>query len=255
MIEKVIQAFVDTCSGYSSDRVVADPELNAKFLLRAKELGVLAEGTEVNLLLLNARKAGALTGMPRSRRTTFQDTEDYAFASEIAIRHLERTRGLTLDRILCDPALAREFDCLAEGLAPGYTPLKYRWAALQLRKMRRLQPELLVRIIVPEGGAIRRVGDLSLGDIPISQGLYIFYDSEGRSELYVGEASNLRKRLSKHLDHSDNRELARHIWGKGTDSLWVQFFVLPQETDTRVRRALELDFITRLSPVFNVKGI
>ena len=209
----------------------------------------------MNMTLLNARKASALAGLPRSVRTSFGDTEDYSFASEIAIRHLERTRGLTLDRILCDPSIAEEFDELAAALAPGFTPLKYRWAALQLRKKRLLRPEPLIRVIVPEAGEMKRVGDLSLAEVPVSQGLYIFYDSCGKSELYVGEAINLRRRLSQHIDHSDNKELARHIWGQGTESLWVQFYVLPPDTDTRVRRALELDFITRLQPAFNVKGM
>ena len=39
-----------------------------------------------------------------------------------------------LDQVICDPDLAQEFDNHAARLAPGYTPLEYRWAALGLRK-------------------------------------------------------------------------------------------------------------------------
>jgi excinuclease UvrABC nuclease subunit len=44
--------------------------------------------------------------------------------------------------------------------------------------------------------------------------------------LYVGEAINLRKRLRKHLDHSDNKGLARWLWENGATDLHLKIHVL-----------------------------
>ena len=49
--------------------------------------------------------------------------------------------------ILCDPILVREFEQIASGIVPGHSPREYRWAALNLRKRRKLRPELLSRIV------------------------------------------------------------------------------------------------------------
>jgi site-specific DNA-methyltransferase (adenine-specific) len=52
----------------------------------------------------------------------------------MSARYLERRRGVSLDDLICDPDIAAEFDKLASELAPGFTSLEYRWAALALRK-------------------------------------------------------------------------------------------------------------------------
>ena len=70
----------------------------------------------------------------------------------------------------------------------------------------------------------------------------------------MGETSNLRTRLGKHLDHSDNKGLAHWIWEYGTDTLHLGMQVLPVDTETKVRRAMEAELIRSRDPVFNVKG-
>ena len=128
MKSKLIAALDATCQGFSPDRVVADPELNAAFLSEAGRLGLTAAAATLNRSLLNLRKAGDLRGR-KSRKTSFVDEQDYRFAAEMAIRFLERRDGISLDSIICDPQLAAEFDAYAARIAPGYSPLQYRWAA------------------------------------------------------------------------------------------------------------------------------
>ncbi len=81
--------------------------------------------------------------------------------------------------------------------------------------------------------------------------MYIFYSN--RATLYVGESDNLQKRIRKHLDHSDNKELARWLWEYGDASLHLELQVLDKSITQRVRRALEIELIRSRSPVFNVK--
>ncbi len=214
MTEQVLQAFLRTREGSSADAVIADPVLNAQFIAACRTLG--AEGTdfELNHCLYNLRKNRSLEGYPTTRRVRVTQRDEYAFAAEIAARFLERRNNTTLDRIICDPALVREFDRLTQELAPGFTPFDYRFAALSLRKKRGLRPELVGHVLQAMQTESFRVINLDVNTIPRSQGVYLFYYTGG-GYLYVGEAQNLRSRIRKHLDHSDRRELARWLWENG----------------------------------------
>jgi len=150
-----------------------------------------------------------------------------------------------------DPAKATEFDEVAGRIAPGYSPLQYRWAALGLRKAKKLEPELVGRIAPPVDVVNIRVCDIIPDLLPMSQGLYLFIAAD--QLLYVGETENLRKRLKKHLDHSDNKGLARWIWEFGIEKLHLEMQMLEDGTESRVRRALELELIRSRRPIFNVK--
>jgi excinuclease UvrABC nuclease subunit len=87
--------------------------------------------------------------------------------------------------------------------------------------------------------------------VPSEQGLYLFHTRD--SCLYVGEAENLRNRIGKHLDHSDNKGLARWIWEQGNAELFIELQILDFNTTQRVRRALEQELIRGRNPVFNIK--
>jgi GIY-YIG catalytic domain len=251
MTTPLLKAFEECRSGYSADRVVADPELDRLFLGRCRELGIVDSDEQINRQLLNARKASTLLAKKTTHRTSFRDEGDYAFASEIAVRFLERRDGATLDDVICSPTKAVEFDQIAQRVCPGYSPLQYRWAALGLRKKRKLRPELIGHVIRPENVTQFPVTSLIVKDLPTAQGVYIFFCSD--QTLYVGEATNLRNRLSKHLEHSDNKGLARWLWEHGGDDLHVELQVLPSGTRTKVRRAVESELIASRKPVFNLR--
>jgi len=251
MTGPLANAFDTAADGYSADRVIADPELNQCFIAECRRLGLHEPIATLNRALLNLRKTGGLAGRPRSKRTHFHDEDDYRFAAEIAVRFIERRDGISLDAIICDPEKVAEFDEVSARIVPGYSPLRYRWAALNLRKTRQLKPEVAGRI-APSVDVVNVGIDAIVPDeLPVSQGLYLFIAAE--QLLYVGETENLRKRLKKHLEHSDNKGLARWIWEYGTKSLHLEMHVLPDGTETRVRRALELELIRSRQPVFNVK--
>jgi site-specific DNA-methyltransferase (adenine-specific) len=169
----------------------------------------------------------------------------------MAIRSLERKNQITLDRVLCDPELAGEFDTVASVIAPGFTPLEYRWAALGLRKKSRLRPELLGRVVPTQVVGPTLIQNLTPSELPVEQGLYLLLNRE--KVLYIGEAQNLRARFKKHLDHSDNKLLARYIWECGKGDLLIEYHVLPEGTRTDVRKAMEFELIRSRRPEFNVR--
>jgi hypothetical protein len=246
------QAFEAVRDGYAADRVVADPVLNESFVIECRRLGSEASIRDLNRVLLNLRKGGHLAGSVRSRRTSFPDDEDYRFASEIAARFLERRECVSLDDILCNPETAAEFDNLAAQIAPGFTSLQYRWAALNQRKRRALRPEIIAQALPSKTVTVIAVEILKVDNVPVDQGIYIFY--EPSQTLYVGEATNLRQRIKKHLDHSDNKGLARWLWQHGTENAILELHVLESSVTTRVRRALESELITTRKPLFNIQN-
>jgi len=251
MTGALVEAFDAVSEGYSTDRVVADPEFNQRFVAECRCHGLQASVADLNRALLNLRKSGALAGRSRSKRTHISDTDEYRFAAEIAVRFLERRDEISLDKIICDPDKAAEFDEVARRIAPGFSPLQYRWAALGLRKAKKLEPELVGRIAPPIHAINLSVSEIVPDELPVSQGLYLFIAAE--QLLYVGETENLRKRLKKHLEHSDNKGLARWIWEFGIENLHLEMQILEDKTETRVRKALELELIRSRKPTFNVK--
>jgi site-specific DNA-methyltransferase (adenine-specific) len=246
------QAFEAVRDGYAADRVVADPTLNQHFVSECRRRGLEFPVCTLNRALLNLRKGGRLAGSTRSRKTSFYDEEDYQFASEIAVRFLERRDRITLDDIICDPEIAGEFDRVAAQISPGFTSLQYRWAALNLRKRRALRPEIIAHALPSKSVTVTRVDILAVGDVPVEQGIYIFY--EPSQTLYVGEATNLRNRIKKHLDHSDNKGLARWLWEHEMTEVFLELHVLESSVATRVRRALEAELIMTRQPVFNIQN-
>jgi hypothetical protein len=247
---KLITALDSVPGENSVDRVIADPGLNAVFQAECQKLGLLGAAASLNRAILNLRKAGHLRGR-KSRSPALGDDDPYRFAAEMAVRHMERRDGVTLDDIICDPELAAEFDKIAAAISPGFSSLQYRWAALNLRKARRLVPELLARVAPPAQVLTYSVPALSLNSVPNEQGLYVLFATD--RYLYVGEAENLRNRIGKHLDHSDNKGLARWMWDEGTDQLFLELQVLDSATTQKVRRALEQELIRSRQPIFNVK--
>ncbi len=248
MNQGIIDAYEEVRDGFSSDRVIADPAFNSLFIDACRRRGMQDPPVELNLQLLNARKKAALpTG---SRRTMIRNQDEFAFASEMAIRALERKYKTTLDRVLCNPVTAEEFDHVASLIAPGYEPLQYRWAALRLRKAKLLKPEDIGKVAPPVTvvGPVQ-ASQVVASSIPTQQGLYIFMNNE--SVLYVGEAQNLRRRLQKHFEHSDNKHLAHYLWEFGSDKLLLEYHVLEAATTASVRKALERELINSRRAEFN----
>jgi len=253
MTELILQAFLRTRDGRSPDAVIADPALNTQFLSACRGLGAVGTDFELNHCLYNLRKSRSLEDHPTTRWVRLTRQDEYSFAAEIAARYLERRQNTTLDRFICDPVLVQEFDRLAQELAPGFTPFEYRFTALSLRKARRLRPELSPHLLPSTGVDSFSVPDLDINQIPRSQGIYLlYYKDEGY--LYLGEAKNLRDRIRKHLDHSDRKELAHWLWDHGTEGLHVEIHVLPDQTPTAARKAVEREMIRSRRPRFNIIG-
>lgn len=242
----LIQAFCEVRAGFSADRVVADPEMNRKFLRRCRELGLPGTDYDLNWALLNARKSRLMTDLPKTKRYTVRNQDEFEYASELAVQHLWRLKNVSLDRIICDPDLAKEFDQYAAQLAPGYTPLEYRWMALGLRKAGRLQQEKAARLTVPDLQTVCRMPNLKASTLPEESGLYLFSNSE--QPVFLSQTDDLRHRIERHMDVSGSLGLPKWLWDQGP--LILSLAEMPGTTRAS-RQTAEILLVKKLRPLLN----
>lgn len=252
----VRDAFFATHEGRSPDDVVIDEELNRRFVQACQGQVPSVNPFDCNWLLYNLRKESGLGRVCSSKQRATH--RDYLHAAEIAARQMEDKYNLTMDRVLCHPEYRKEFDIIAQSIAPDVRGYLLRKAALGLRKSRKLKPELIKRIAdwgktVTAYPADQLWRNLEL--IPCAPGVYVFRDRSGY--LYIGEAANLRSRVAKHLDHSDRKALARYFWSIGTEDLWVELHSFSSHSNgnkKQFRRAYESDLIRSRRPKFNIQS-
>jgi len=193
----VTNAYGAAHDGFSTDYLLANPELNAGFVGECKYLGVPGDAVIWNQTLLRLRKNDRLPRLTKRRhRITLREMDPYSFASEVALLQVTVSCDLSLDDMLCDPDLAAKFDEIADRFAPGYQPLHYRWAALALRKRAMRSKRAAegfrewLQNDLPEAVPTGKFNPEGY-DVP---GVYAL---AGRNDLslYVGETFNLAERI------------------------------------------------------------
>jgi site-specific DNA-methyltransferase (adenine-specific) len=192
----IIEAYRRQSQGYSVDRVVADPGLNAEFILACHSLGSTLPPAQLNLCLFRLRKAGRLGEVPTTRRTefTWAEYDQCLFASEIAWKQMLDQGCAGLDDILRDPLKAAQFDQLAAQLAPGFEPLLYRWSALRLRKLAHVVRNRAKGLPKFDARQHELLSLEDLGRVEGASGLYVIRGDED-VPLYAGETLDLAARL------------------------------------------------------------
>jgi hypothetical protein len=230
---------------------VVDPELNARFAAACESLGVPGDCRRWNVLLFNLRKQGRLAQFATTRRTamSWEACDRFLFASEIAWEKLlEDERASSLDEILCDPALAADFDAIARRYAPGFTSLDYRWAALKLRKQTEIARNRGSRLRVPSRlGKATALDAFKPQSAPESPGVYVLSGLRSR-KLYVGEAVNLRQRLAGQFENK-----RRRVWREESDELFLQVF--PTQSAPAEMLAWQSCFVRKFKPRLNLRDL
>jgi len=253
----IAQAYLESREGYSTDRVVADPDMNRRFLHRCRELGVAGTDFDLNWRLMQARKNRHLSNMPGTRKYTPRRVDDFEFSSEIALlyvqRQVERREGHkpSLDRVLCDPELATRFDEIAQKLAPGFSPLDYRWVALGVRKAAGRYWQRALGKPVPDLDLLGSTKSVRASRIPAEQGVYLFRCEE--ESIFVGQTENLRNRVERHFDLTDRRGVPNWLYDRGRRAIQLGIAPLPGVTSTE-RRLIELRAVASYRPLFNYSG-
>lgn len=239
--DMITRAFFDVRDDQRSpDVYVADPVRNGRFLERCRQLGACSSEYALNKALLNARKANRLKNL--QSRPLRLNHERYVFASEFAATELRYRTGATVDDIICDPSLAKEFDDIAAKIAPGFTSLEYRWAMLNVRKSGRDKtPFVMPQFKEP----IQLLSDtLSL---PASRGVYVLSDQS--RTLYVHGTANLNGGIALHRQLDFGSAFANRLWNPNPNDLLVSYAMIPE---AKFLRPIELRLISERKPLFNI---
>ncbi len=222
------EAFFTARDGFPVDRVIADPDLNARFAETCIRLGLPGKQVDWNHNLMNLRKAGHFKGLPRSKITTFSQEEfdRYGFACEIAMQRCIK-KNVSLDDILCNPKWANGFDAFARSMLPEpVSSLKLRWFALRIRKLPDKKYKEQARKVLKNHIALPPIADnpfnLSWDRVPTLPGLY-WLQGEDR-HLYVGRTRNLRGRFE--IQFSRNRF---DFWGTNKHNLELGYCCVDKE--------------------------
>ncbi len=245
----IAEAYKRVYDGFATDRIVVDPDINPLFLAECRRLGLTESDYAINHALMDIRKSKKVELPKAAKRTEFRDYDEYQFASEIAIRLLQRSDGVTLDQILCDPELARKFDRIAQKMAPKQPPLKLRCAALNLRKTRRLgpmkRPEAIAQVDWIRAGPVRL---LSPNELPKDPGVYSIFDH--KRPLFAGEAENLQLRFELHLEGK------MPDWLGVTEDMGCELRYAPMPTSKQKTRQNWLhSFINEERPLLNYQKV
>lgn len=248
--------------GYSLDEVLIRQDIRqeilARLIMKRPQCVRISRAREREIWhrLLNLRKAGRLPYHVR-RRGKSVNPEMMPIA-EMAARTLMDRHRLNSDRLLIDPVRIKELAQESLKIDPAANVQDVFKAVLTLRKRRRLRPELVLRV-ADWKRQVRTLpletlrSDLQAGAIPASPGVYLFRAPEGY--LYIGEAKDLRERLSTHLGHSDRVALGKYL-AESPTSVSVelhQFESSSEAARSSVRRAYESELIRTRQPRFNVR--
>lgn len=251
-LANIIQSFGEVRNGYSVDRVIADPQLDRRFLRRCRELGLSGTDYDLNWALMNERKRGNLSHLPKTKRYTAKNIDEFEYASELTVRFLQEQKSVSLDRIICDPELAEEFDGYAAMLSPGFSPLEYRWGALRIRKAGRSGGKAGNADIIPQLDRLGRAASFRLGKVSAAGGLYLFSSKDER--VYLGQTDNLRHRFERHMEVSASRGLPDWLWNTKKKPLQISVAELPGVSRSD-RQKMEVSLVKQLQPLLNLTRV
>ena len=251
----VLEAFLATHDGYSSDEVILNDELNQSFLTACRSRMPSADAFQCNWKLMNLRKAGKLKSVKTTKRGS-RPSGNLQHVAEIASRTLMDRHSVSIDNIMADPKKRSEFNRQVQKFAADANLYLARKSAFQLRKARRLRPELIIRIA--DWG--RKIDKLAIDSIrqdieqvPDLPGVYLFQDETGY--LYIGQAENLRDRLKQHLSESSNAALLEYLDKGDSSQIFLELHSFPEDSRAKelmVRRAYESELIRSRKPKFNI---
>jgi site-specific DNA-methyltransferase (adenine-specific) len=253
----IAQAYLEVREGHSTDRVVADPELDRRFLRQCRELGLAGTDFDLNWKLFNGRKNKYFADLPKTKNYTASRKDEFEFSSEIAIRYVQeqyrslKGKEISLDKIICDPDLAGEFDHIAAKLAPGFSPLDYRWVALGVRKAAGRHSAAAQTVKMPAFEALGATTSIKPSRIPTEQGMYWFRCED--YSLFIGETDNLRHRIERHFDSGGKSGLPEWLYACGSKAMTLGILPTPSVTAIE-RKIVELGAILAHRPFFNYFG-
>jgi hypothetical protein len=241
----VTQAFVLVRNKFSSDRVLADPVLDGKFIKACRDLGLDDTEFHLNLALVGLRKHNKLK-LEKSKRAIVRDQWRYAVASEIAARVMHYRYGASVDTTLCHPQLVKEFDKLAGSITPGYSSFEYRWAALNMRKK---GASVKLKANALEQLHWSKQFKFDAPSFPSDEGVYTLHENE--TCLFVAGTEDIQESIVSQRRIAEVPLFQSDLWHPDRNSLFWQYVKMP-DSKSDERYGIVHSLVGQWKPIFNI---
>lgn len=242
----VTSAFKLIRDGYSSDRVLADPAMDRKFIRACRDFGLEDTVFRLNMALVGLRKHNKLK-VGKSRRAVVPDQWKYAVASEIAARVMHYRYGVSVDTVLSHPTLVKEFDDLAKSVTPGFTAFQYRWAALNMRKKgasERIKSRQLASLEWSHKFKFN-----TLAGMPADKGVYALRENDVC--LFVAGTENIHESIASQQRLVDVPLFPPNLWIPNPQRLFWRYVRMPGSL-SGFRYGVVHALVAKWKPIFNI---
>jgi hypothetical protein len=239
----VIKAY-QMVTTFSSDRAVADPQINAAFIEACRDLGLDNSVFHLNMALVGLRKHSKL--QIKSERSIVPDQWRFAVASEIAARVMFYRYGASVDKTLAHPARAKEFDKLASSITPGFSSFQYRWAALNARKKGasvRVKPDDLERL-----DWSKRI-PFNASSLPSDEGVYSLF--EENLCLFVAGTESIDESIQNQRRIAEVKLFEPRLWQPNPQRMAWRYVTMPDE-NAGYRFGVVRSLVGQWKPIFNI---
>jgi len=254
-------AFEKVADGTSAETVaMIDPVLAAKFHAAARRMGFHASAADMNRRLINIRKNKARyekQGIVLPESTVVEPkpsiVPSYAHVIEFSLARLHSRYGVSIDDILLDPALAKEYEEMARTAAPNLNSRELRLAALYLRKTRYIAKQTAEVIqslnAAKMEAAFETVGTLNdRPKVAAVEGMIELL--ENGKHLYISRNENLQAAVEQISSDSSLRFMANDFWQPKRESLLMRIFRGSEFLKVPISQ-WQLKLISDKKPVFN----
>jgi hypothetical protein len=219
---------------FPEEHVILNPIANAEFIVRCRELGATVSETVLNRTLLNNRKAGRHSDLPRVRVCHLETGmfERIGHAVEIAASLVQRewaTLGHSIpsvDDMLCDPEQRHALSVHVRALQEHVEAIECHLVLLAVRKSGRETSARAAGQSMPERTLFAPLRSLDPDDVPVGGGIYRVLCR--RRPVFVSSTVSLRARISEHLQRGGPDLLPRSLPFQIDGPLSVEVFSLPQ---------------------------
>jgi hypothetical protein len=258
----VASAFEAVRNGASPDALLWDTDLAAGFVARCGELGLAYPPASLVRRVIHIRKSPATYARHGIRLSPTTRSEphpsivpQYAHVIEFALVRLRYRHGASIDTILADPELAREFETLALEVAPGLTGEQLRLGALYIRKTRHISKGDAEKAQALNPTQVEQamsesvsLASVNTGEVPSAPGLLEL--REGDRYLYVARNDNLRPAVEQLRTGRAFSVVANGFWQPALETITLRY-VAGRKVGGVPTTRWELRLIQAREPIFN----
>ncbi len=258
----VVDAFEKVRRGAATDELLWNKSLASQFVLKCRDLGLVAPHGFLVRRLINIRKSPkryANQGISIAPATKSEKhasiVQKYAHVIEFALVRLRYRHAASIDDILANPSLGDEFESTAKEIAPELSSEELRLGALSIRKSRYVPRDDIASIRRLRSDRVENamsrgstLASLNPDRIPASAGLFAL--REGTRYIYISRNDDLKAAALQLASGRALTLISNGCWSPNPETISL-YFVSGNEVDGVSLNKWQLKLLYDRSPLFN----